>query len=178
MAISWLIPVPSQKHKYKSGCLTDTRFGKLRSKPICCAGFGVDLARDVLTKPNQNYSARYLQNWYVHADSERFRDGFDASRRRPCTVNQRDKPHSASRGSTVGPGKLLEILLRVATSTRPLNRARSKYGFLGFLTRARGRSGGPREAPQSPARAFPGSPRASRRPPGPKTNQRNKSRNL
>ena len=38
--------------------------------------------------------------------------------------------------------------------------------------------GGPREAPQSPSWAFPGPPGASRGPPGPKTNQSKKLRNL
>ena len=59
---------------------------------------------------------------------------------------------------------------------RPLDGSK-KYGFLGFLTRARWGSGGPREAPQSPPWAFPGPPGASRRSPGPKTNQIKKPRN-
>ncbi len=51
------------------------------------------------------------------------------------------------------------------------------YGFLFFLTRAPGASGGPRKVPLGYPGAFPGPPGASRRPPGPKTNQQ-KLRNL
>ena len=41
-----------------------------------------------------------------------------------------------------------------------------------------GGSGGTREAPLSYPSAFPGSPGASRKPPGPKTNQSKKIKNL
>jgi hypothetical protein len=51
------------------------------------------------------------------------------------------------------------------------------YRFLCFLPWVRGVRG-PREAPLSYPWAFPGPPRASRRPPGNKTNQSNKPKNL
>ena len=60
----------------------------------------------------------------------------------------------------------------------PLSRALQKVWVFRFFDPGPGGSGGPREAPQSPPWAFPGPPGASRRPPGPKTNQSKKPRNL
>ncbi len=54
----------------------------------------------------------------------------------------------------------------------------NKYCFCSLFEPGPGGSGGPREAPRSPAWAFPGPPGASRMPPGPKTNQSKKSRSL
>ncbi len=69
--------------------------------------------------------------------------------------------------------------VRVAhVQTRPLNRALRKELVFKLFDLGQGGSGGPRETPQSPPWAFPGRPGASRRSPGPKTNQCKKPRNL
>ncbi len=61
---------------------------------------------------------------------------------------------------------------------RPLSRALQKTLVFRFFEPAPGGSGGPREAPLSYPWAFLGPSGASRRPPGPKTNQSEKTRNL
>ncbi len=62
--------------------------------------------------------------------------------------------------------------------SRPLDKALQRVWGFRFFDPGPGGSGGSREAPQSPPWAFPGPPGASRRPPGPKTNQSEKPRNL
>ncbi len=71
-----------------------------------------------------------------------------------------------------------EVVAAPPSCTLPLNMALQKVWDVRFFDPGPGESGGHREAPQSPPWAFPGPPRASRRPPGPKTNQSERPRNL
>ncbi len=69
---------------------------------------------------------------------------------------------------------LLQSVQRLGRSVGPCK----KYWFLGFCYPGPEGSGGPREVPLSHPWAFPVPPGASRRPPGPKTKQSQKLRNL
>jgi hypothetical protein len=92
-------------------------------------------------------------------------------------------PRDFSRGTIYGPVPFPHVGYARNLATKVLRRRRSvgpckKDGFLGFLTRVRGGSGGPREASQSHLSGFRGLSWASRRPPGPKTNQSKKLKNI
>ena len=67
---------------------------------------------------------------------------------------------------------------RLDPETRPLSRALQKVWVFRFFDPGPGASGGPWKAPLGYPWVFPGPPGASRRPPGPKTKQSKKPRNL
>ncbi len=65
-----------------------------------------------------------------------------------------------------------------AIFSRPLSRALQKVWVFRLFDPGPGPSGGPRKVPLGYPWAFPRHPEASRRPPGPKTNQSQKPRNV
>ncbi len=89
------------------------------------------------------------------------------------------QPLPGARNRPLGPGNEgPRAAITVMNGTRPLSRALQKVWVFRFFDPGPGASGGPRKVSLGYPWAFPGPPEASRRPPGPKTDQSKKPRNL